>query len=217
MRCILREDAMLRPLLALAAIAVFTLSTAATVAAQPKGGGGGGKGGGPGFGGPKVGGPGIGIGVGGPGWGAYWNTGPYWGGGYAPYYWDGGRYSYYAPGYYYSSPGYYYTMPRYYYTSPTYRYVVPASATEVDNTQYGMQITQVFDGGARKASLRSGDIILGVGNARVQSFEALQAALAGAKEVEISFLNGGTRKVEKVPVQVVDNRIGVEVVAVPVQ
>lgn len=85
------------------------------------------------------------------------------------------------------------------------------------NTQWGMQITQVFDGGAKKANLRSGDIILSVGNTRVQSLEGLQAALAGAKDVEISYLNNATRKVETTPVKVVENKIGVEVVPVAIR
>lgn len=154
---------------------------------------------GPGFGGPAFGpgfgGPGIVIGVGGGNWGGYWGRG------------------YYSP-YYYSSPGYYYTTPSYYYSTPSYQYVTPA--TYVDNREWGMQITQVFDGTAKKANLRSGDIIVRVSDTRVQSFESLQTALAGNREVEISYIDGATKKTETKRVRVDDNKIGVEVKPVPI-
>jgi len=105
------------------------------------------------------------------------------------------------------------------YVAPSYVVPAPSTTTVVpaENAQYGLQITRVFEGGAKKADLRTGDVILGVGQTRVESFEALQAALVGAKEVEIVFLNNESRKVEKLPVKVDDGKLGIEVVPVAMQ
>jgi len=214
---------MLRPLLSLGAAAIFGLCSISTVDAQPgRGGGGpGGFGGGRGFGGPGIGmgGPGMGgIGFGGPGMGGIGIGGSFGPGGYGGGYYGGG---YYGGGNWGGSPYMYGNVPmssRYgYYNSPTYVYpstttVIPAQAQ--DTAQYGLQITQVFDGGAKKAALHPGDVILSVGKTRTESFEALQVALVGAKEVEIVFLNHESKKVEKLPVKVDDNKIGVEVIPV---
>lgn len=198
---------MLRPLITLGAAAAIALSSISTAEAQRGGGRGGGFGGG-GFGGGRGGGfGGPGIGMGGRGFGGMGYGGMGYGG------WGYGGMGY---GGYWGSPYGMWNVPmsnRYY--SPSY--IVPATATEVDNSQYGLQITKVFDGGAKKADLHTGDVILGVGKTRTESFEALQAALVGAKEVEIVFLNHESKKVEKLPVMVEDNKIGVEVVPVVMQ
>jgi len=208
---------MLRPLLMFGASAALALSLLTSAEAQP--GRGGGRGG-PGFGGPGAG-PGIGIqfgnqnrgfnnGFNNPGWNQRGNPGIYYGTGnlsiwYSPYS------SWNAP---MSARGGYYG-PTYVVPAPTVTTVVPASAEMTP--QYGLQVTRVFEGGAKKADLRQGDVILGVGKTRTESFEALQAALVGAKEVEIVFLNNESKKVEKLPVKVDDGKLGIEVVPVAMQ
>lgn len=198
------------------------------------GGGRGGGFGGPGmggFGGPGMGGMGIGGGFGGPGMGGF--GGPGMGGmgrgGFGPgmggfgiggYGYGGYGLGGYG-GYWYNTPYSTWTVPystRGGYVGPTVvqsSTVVPADTT--NTTQYGLQITKVFDGGAKKADLQSGDVILGVGKTRIESFEALQAALVGAKEVEVVFINHESKKVEKLPIKVDNGKIGVEVVPVVMQ
>jgi len=197
----------------------MTLGFLSIAEAQPgRGGGRGGPGGGPGFGGPGIGGPGIGIQFGnqnrgfnngwnnqGWGWNQWGTPGIYYGGNnfgiwYTPYStWNVPMSGRYGPTY---------VVPE----TTTVTTVVPANAELT--SQYGLQVTQVFEGGAKKADLRRGDVILGVGKTRTESFEALQAALVGAKEVDIVFLNNESKKIEKLPVKVEDNKIGVEVVPV---
>jgi len=201
---------MLRPLLVLGATAAMTFGVLSTAEAQP------GRGGG--RGGPGPGGPGIGIqfgnqnrgfnnGFNNPGWNQRGNPGIYYGSSnfsiwYMPYSsWNvpmSGRGGYYGPTY---------VVP-----APTVTTVVPANAEIMP--QHGLQVTRVFEGGAKKADLRTGDVILGVGKTRTESFEALQVALVGAKEVEIVFFNNESKTVEKLPVKVDDGKIGVEVVPV---
>jgi membrane-associated protease RseP (regulator of RpoE activity) len=79
--------------------------------------------------------------------------------------------------------------------------------------QIGMQIIDVIEGGAaKKADLRQNDVILGVENRRVNSFEELQSALAQAKgEVNIIFINGENGRFERLPVVPVNGKIGVAV------
>jgi len=211
---------MLRPLLILAATAAMIVGDWNTADAQPGRGGGRGGPGGPGFGGRGQ--PGIGIQFGtpnrgfnqgwnNPGWNNWGRPGIYYGSNnfsiwYSPYS------SWNAP---YSTRGGYYGPTYVVPATPTVTTVVPENAEFTP--QYGLQVTRVFEGGAKKADLRSGDVILGVGKTRVESFEALQAALVGAKEVEIVFLNNESKKVEKLPVKVDDGKIGVEVVPVAMQ
>lgn len=187
---------MLRPLITLGAVVAIALSSIATAAAQR--GGGGGRGGGPGgpagFGGPGVGGFG-GPGVGGFGMGGRGGFG-FGGIGWANGFWYGG---------YGAMPYGMWNVPM---SSRNPAYVVPATA---DTTQYGLQITKIFDGAAKKANLKVGDVILGIGKSRVESFEALQTALVGAKDVDIVFVNHENGQVEKLPVKVDNNKIGVEV------
>jgi len=205
---------MLRPLLLLGASAAITLGVLSTADAQP------GRGGG--RGGPGPGGPGIGIQFGNQngGFNNGWNNSGWNQRGYPGIYYGTGNLSiWYSPYSSWNAPystrgGYYgptYVVP----ATPTVTTVVPANAEMTP--QYGLQVTRVFEGGAKKADLRSGDVILGVGKTRVESFEALQAALIGAKEVDIVFFNNESKKVEKLPVKVDDGKIGVEVVPVAMQ
>jgi len=206
---------MTRPLFMLCASAVFTLGFLTIAEAQPgRGGGRGGPGGGGGFGGRGIGGPGIGqpgIGIQGNnrgfnnGWNQWGTPGiGFW---YSPYStWN-------VP---YSTRGGYgttYVVP----ATPSVTTTTDVPANAEATSQYGLQVTRVFEGGAKKADLRSGDVILGVGKTRTESFEALQAALVGAKEVELVFFNNESKKVEKLPVKVDDGKIGVEVVPVVMQ
>jgi membrane-associated protease RseP (regulator of RpoE activity) len=79
--------------------------------------------------------------------------------------------------------------------------------------QIGMRIINVIDGGAaKKADLRQNDVILGVEDRRVNSFEELQSALAQATgEVNIIFINGENGKLERLPVTPINGKIGVAV------
>jgi membrane-associated protease RseP (regulator of RpoE activity) len=81
---------------------------------------------------------------------------------------------------------------------------------------WGLRIDDVVAGSAaKKANLRRGDVIIGVGTARTQSFEDLQKALSGSSgNLEVVFLNAENRKMEKARVTPVDGKIGVAVVPV---
>jgi membrane-associated protease RseP (regulator of RpoE activity) len=82
----------------------------------------------------------------------------------------------------------------------------------------GLRITDVLDGPAKKAELRAGDIILGIGETRTQTFEELQSALAASKgKVEVVFINGENKNVEKLPVTPVNNKLGIAVVPATVR
>jgi hypothetical protein len=210
----------------LCASAVLTLGFLTIAEAQPgRGGGRGGPGGGGGFGGRGIGGPGIGgPGFGQPGIGIQFGNNPGFNNGWNQWgtpgiYYGGNNFGlWYSPYSTWNVPmstrGAYGTVvPAT--TGVTTTTVVPANA--VATSQYGLQVTRVFEGGAKKADLRSGDVILGIGKTRTESFEALQAALVGAKEVEIVFFNNESKKVEKLPVKVDDGKIGVEVVPVVMQ
>jgi len=62
--------------------------------------------------------------------------------------------------------------------------------------------------------LRVGDVIVGVGNTRTQTFAELQAALAAVKEeIDIIFINGENGEVEKLPIKPIDGKIGASVVS----
>jgi len=89
-------------------------------------------------------------------------------------------------------------------------------ATQPPVMNWGLRIDEVVPGGAaKKADLRKGDVIIGVGTTRTQSFEELQKALsAGSGNLEVVFLNSENRKMEKARVTPVDGKIGVAVVPV---
>lgn len=82
-------------------------------------------------------------------------------------------------------------------------------------TETGLKITELLVGPAKAANLRAGDIILGVGPTRTQTFEELQKALAASTDkTEIVFINGDDKKVEKIPLVPNNGKIGVAVVPV---
>ena len=159
-----------------------------------------------------------------------WNVGP----GYYDTY--GYSYPYYSNGTYYSSPGSYYGT--YTYTAPWtstdwYKSAAMTSRgsegamqsgivqtnyetiSQPSTPQYGLFINEVLPNGvAKKADLRPGDIIVGVGTTRTQSFEELQKAVSAGGNLEVVFLNHENRKMEKVKMTPVDGKIGVAVTAV---
>jgi hypothetical protein len=100
-------------------------------------------------------------------------------------------------------------------------YVAAPVATipaEIAGREYGLQITEVFDGGgAKNANMRAGDVILGVGKTRTDSLEALQAALVGVAQADVVFVNRDNNRVERMPVKVDNGRIGVAVEPVMLQ
>jgi len=87
------------------------------------------------------------------------------------------------------------------------------TTTQPAATQWGLLIDEVVPGGAaKKADLHRGDVIIGVGTTRTQTFEELQKALSGSGSLEVVFLNAENRKMEKVRLTPVDGKIGVAVV-----
>jgi S1-C subfamily serine protease len=82
-------------------------------------------------------------------------------------------------------------------------------------TRTGMKIVDVFEGAAKKADLRPGDVILAIGNVRVHSFEDMQTALAQTRgEADIIFVNRDNGRLERLRLTPVAGKIGVSVVAV---
>ena len=170
-----------------------------------------------------------------------WGTGYYYGS--IPYYYSSTPY--YSNAYYsstpYSSNGMYYssTQPMFGSTGPWtsgdwYKNAMMTSRGTADSqggvvqasnyepvgqptsAHYGLLIDDVVAGGAaKKADLRKGDVIIGVGTTRTQSFEDLQKALASnTGNLEVVFLNAENRKMEKAKVTPVDGKIGVAVVPI---
>jgi hypothetical protein len=96
--------------------------------------------------------------------------------------------------------------------------LVPAAqAVAQPPTDAGLKIVDVLDNSAAKnADLRPGDIILGVGMTRTQSFEELRQAISAAQgqQVDIIFLNAETGKVERLPLTAADGKLGVSVQAI---
>jgi hypothetical protein len=188
-------------------------------AAEPAFARGGGGGGGGGHGGGGYGGGGHYGGYGGRfyGYGGYgFGFGLGFGLGYGYFGYPGYGYGYYGyPGYgYYGYPGYGYGSA---YPIPEAPTLVPGDPNSPDvpatGREKGMKITNLSaDGPAAKALLRNGDIILGVGNTRVQSLQELRSALAPLKgDAEIVFINSENGKVEKLSVKLADGKIGATV------
>jgi membrane-associated protease RseP (regulator of RpoE activity) len=142
-----------------------------------------------------------------PGYGGY----GYGGYGYGmPYYGSGYNSGYYAPGNTYYAPNV--VSP-----APTTSYYQPSSTVSpAANAPNGLQVTEVFDNtAAKRAGLRTGDVITAVGGTRVQTFEELQQALARSNgEVDVSFVDVSNGKSEKARVKPQDGKIGVAVVPV---
>ena len=85
--------------------------------------------------------------------------------------------------------------------------------------EWGMKILEVApDGAAAEASLQANDIIMNVGDRRVQSFEELTAALAAADgPVELVFINGENNQLEKLTISPVKGKVGIATEAVVVK
>jgi hypothetical protein len=100
-------------------------------------------------------------------------------------------------------------------------YFVPevnaAIPIEARGHEYGLRITEVFAGGAKDANLRAGDVIVGVGDKRTQTFEELQLALLGNTQTDVVFINADNQKMERLPVKVESGKIGVAVMPVALQ
>jgi C-terminal processing protease CtpA/Prc len=96
-------------------------------------------------------------------------------------------------------------------------YVVPrviesSTTTGPTSNEWALKITKVMDGPAKKADLREGDVIMGVGQTRTQTLSELQQALASARgQVDIVFLNKESQKIEKVQVTPDNGKLGIEV------
>ncbi len=172
--------------------------------------------------------PGINIGVG--NYGGY-NSG--YGNGYNRGYGYNNGVNGYNRGYssnYYSTPGVTYSQQ---YASPgvTYSepyatpYVIPASGTTVagstdvvptaaaEPAPNALQVTSVDAGGASKAGIQAGDVILKVDGRRTMSFDDLRTALGTGKDrVSVEVFNPSSGKRSTKDVTVADTRIGVSVV-----
>jgi len=99
-------------------------------------------------------------------------------------------------------------------------YVVPQVTTTTTATanEWALRIDKVMDGPAKKADLREGDVIMGVGQTRTQTLAELQQALASARgQVDIVFINKESNKIEKVQVTPDNGKLGIEVHPVDVQ
>ncbi len=160
--------------------------------------------------------------------GVYYRGGPgfYGRGFYGPYY-RGGFYPYYGGGFGY---GFGYGLGVGIYASPwMYAYpsvrvvasppngVIPPQGTTAEPPpvgETGLKIVSVAEkGSADKALMRVGDTILSVGTTRVRTLNDLRAALSAVNngDTEIVFINPENGKREKLPVKVVEGRIGVNV------
>jgi hypothetical protein len=186
---------------------------------------------------------GIGVGTGGvyggysSGYRGYGYPGYYNGYGYGRGYYPGTYNSFYGGYGYGSGIGLWFSPTGYNYIpwsarstlySPTTTVVVPqdyvvprvvdSTATTTSSNEWGLKVTKVMDGPAKKADLREGDVIMGVGQTRVQTFTELQRALASARgQVDLVFLNKDNQKMEKVQVTPDNGKLGIEVFPVDVQ
>ena len=153
----------------------------------------------------------------------------------------GGTSSYYGNGYnsgygsgYNSGYGYYRgnnSFPSNWYSASPYstrgvtivetpQQIIPATFTEtVPTAHWGLRVEEVTAGGAaQKADLRKGDIIIGIGKTRTETFEELQHALAVSKgTVEMTFHNTESNRMEKIRITPNNGKIGVSVVPVELQ
>ena len=99
---------------------------------------------------------------------------------------------------------------------PSY-YGTPVESGQTPSGEWGLEVTDITDGPAKAADLRKGDIILGVGDTRTQTLSELQSALAATRgQVELVFINGQSKNVEKLPIMPNNGKIGVAVQPVDV-
>ncbi len=150
--------------------------------------------------------------------------GGYYGNGYSSggYYGNGN----YSNGYYGNGPIPTYTAPRVTalpetgYTFPNVvnnpasnPTIVPAPKAVIPfGTMTGLKITDLYEGTAKLAGLRKGDIILKVDGTRTQSFEELRATLStGQDKVVVEYIDGTSGETDKRTVAVDDTKIGISV------
>ena len=150
--------------------------------------------------------------------------GDYYGNGYS----SGGNYGNgnYSNGYYGNGPIPTYTAPRVV-TLPETGYTFPnvvnnpasnptilpvLKAVIPLGTATGLKITDLYEGTAKIAGLRKGDIILKVDGTGTQSFEELRATLSTGKDkVMVEYIDGTSGETDKRTVAVDDTKIGISV------
>ena len=175
---------------------------------------------------------GLGIGLGlGSGFGGGYYGGGYGGSIYRPSYYGNGGYS--GGGYYGNAvqPNYspnYSIAPQTAYTYPNVvndpslnPSIIPqnpqANATIPLGVATGLKITDLYEGTAKVAGLRKGDIILKVDGTRTQSFEELRATLSTGKDsVVVEFIDGTSGETDKRTIPVDGTKIGVSVAETPI-
>lgn len=85
------------------------------------------------------------------------------------------------------------------------------------NTESALQITDVNPGPARDAGLQRGDVIFKADDKRIQTFDDFRSVLNTAKDkVTVTYWNPATSSIATKDVAVLDTKIGVAVVEVPV-
>ena len=154
----------------------------------------------------------LGYGYGGGGYGG----GGYGGSYYRPSYSPGYIPSYSGPVPYLISPGVptapQYTYPELINPSTTLRPSIAPGNTIPIGAETGLKITDLYEGTAKTAGLRKGDIILKVNGVRTQSFEELRATLSTGKDkVAIEYIDATSGETDKKTVDVQDTKIGISV------
>jgi S1-C subfamily serine protease len=93
--------------------------------------------------------------------------------------------------------------------------VVPVQQT---SKEFGLRITEIDPGPAQKAGLKVGDVIVAVGEFRVQSFEDLRQLVQSASgDLVVTYWNNAAGKLQTVTVSPVEKRIGISVVAIEIE
>ncbi len=170
---------------------------------------------------------GLGLSLGGGGYGG----GGYYGGStYRPSYYGNG----YSGGGYYGNgvqPNYtpvYPSVPSTAYSYPnlvnnpaTNPTIIPQNpqpnATIPFGVATGLKITDLYEGTAKSAGLRKGDIILKVDGTRTQSFEELRATLSTGKDkVVVEYIDGTSGETDKRTIPMDGTKIGVSVSETPI-
>lgn len=137
----------------------------------------------------------------------------------------GYRYPNYVAPYYYSTPSYYYTPPTIVVPQTTVlpaTYSVPLetlATPAVTATEWGLRITELREGPAKRAGFRVGDVILKIDDQRVQSFENLREILttSNKQQVDIDFIDSEGRGLQRRRVAIENGKIGVVVEQAPLE
>jgi len=88
----------------------------------------------------------------------------------------------------------------------------PPAATIPLGAETGLKITDLYEGTAKVAGLRKGDIILKVDGTRTQSFEELRATLSTGKDrVVVEYIDGTSGETDRRTVLLDGTKIGVSV------